>query len=408
MGIFIPHLTCGHSPQVYGLSRFVPLDLLRWGFVSLNYYKRRRTIGVLKSRTFLFGLTMTVLFFAFFLYRSDPLSIGRVLIDANYLYVFPGILLSIFSLFWRTLRWQVVLRPLGEFRIIRLWPVIAVGYAANNLLPIRLGEFVRAYYVGRREGISKSSVLATILIERVFDGLALLSLVGVVSLFVPVVGLFQNLGAQISVNWLVLTLGLSVPFFVLTAVMIFIAVLPSEMERLALSLFRFLPTQIRSKTVNVIFRFLEGFNALKSWERIVGTFILSVPIWLCEASLFFAIAIGFGLQDIVQGLGFLAGILILTTATSNLGTSIPSTGGGVGPFEFFAQATLIFFGVGAATASAYVVVVHVALLVPVTLLGLFHIWLSDLSLGGLVRASQAVETNTELPDSTGSGQDRTT
>jgi uncharacterized membrane protein YbhN (UPF0104 family) len=117
--------------------------------------------------------------------------------------------------------------------------------------------------------------------------------------------------------------------------------------------------------------------------------------------MYFLIALGFDLQDYFSSMGLLIGVLVLTTATSNMGTAIPSTGGGVGPFEFFAQATLVFFLVDVSVASAYVLVLHAALLMPITVLGLVYVWLSNSSLTELARASQE---NSSMPkaDSVGS------
>ena len=343
---------------------------------------------MVRSRQFVLGLVVTVVFITIFLYRTDLEAMGTAFRTANYLYVVPGVLIYFLSLLFRTVRWRVALTPLGRFGVRRLWPVIIVGYAANNVLPVRLGELVRAYYLGKREGVSSTSALATILIERVFDGLALLFLVAIVSLFIPVAGLFRELGEQANVNWLVLTLGLSVPFFLTTAAIIALAVWPERVEGLVASVMRVLPRRVRGTALRFSIQFMVGLSVLRSPRRTVALFLLSVPVWLGEAAMYFVIALGFGLHDSFPGLGMLAGVLVLTTATSNLGTSILSTGGGIGPFEFFAQATLIFFGVSSAPASAYTLVLHAALLAPVTAIGLAHIWASDLSLGQLVRASQ--------------------
>jgi uncharacterized membrane protein YbhN (UPF0104 family) len=118
--------------------------------------------------------------------------------------------------------------------------------------------------------------------------------------------------------------------------------------------------------------------------------------------MYFLIALGFDLQDYFSSMSLLVGVLILTTATSNMGTAIPSTGGGVGPFEFFAQATLVFFAVDVSVASAYVLVLHAALLLPITILGVVYVWLSHSSLSELARASQD-NTGAPKPDSMGSG-----
>ena len=343
---------------------------------------------MLKSRRFLVGLSMTALFIGFFLYRADVGEMGRALASANYIYIVPGLLCYVMALVWRCVRWQVILRPLGHFPVRRLWPVMVVGYAANNILPMRLGELVRAYFLEVREGTSKSSAVATIVIERVFDGLALLFLVGLVSLFVPVLELLRDLGEQARVNWLVLVFGLSVPFFLITALIVGMAVWPDSSVRVLSRGVSLLPSWGRGSAGGLLSRFLVGLGALRSPRRVAAILLFSVPIWLSEGGLYYLTALSFGIEDTFETAALFGGAIILTTAASNLGLSVPASGGGVGPFEFFAQATLIFFGVTSAVASAYAVVLHAVLLVPVTILGLVYIWRGRLSLMGMARASQ--------------------
>ena len=357
---------------------------------------------MLTSRRFLLGLIMSALFIGFFILRTDLGDMGEALSSANYFYVIPGIGAYSIALLFRTIRWKVILRPLGDYKVSRLWPVVTVGYAANNVLPVRLGEIVRAYYLNIREGPSKTSGLATILVERVFDGLALLFLVAVVSIFVPVTGLFQDLGQQAHVNWLFLTLGLSLPFFTLTAGLIAMAIWPQIIEGVVARFLGLIPKRFQPAATSLSTQFLLGLSALRYPRRLGAIFLLSVPVWLSEAAMYFLIALGFDLQDYFSSMSLLVGVLILTTATSNMGTAIPSTGGGVGPFEFFAQATLVFFAVDVSVASAYVLVLHAALLMPITVLGLVYVWLSHSSLAELARASQG-NTKAPKPDSVGSG-----
>ena len=77
--------------------------------------------------------------------------------------------------------------------------------------------------------------------------------------------------------------------------------------------------------------------------------------------------------------------MLAVTATSNLATSIPSLPGGLGLFEGFAIATLVFLGTGDSLASAYVVVLHLTLLVPVTVAGLLYLWRENLSIAQLTQ-----------------------
>ncbi len=346
---------------------------------------------MLFSKRFFIGLALSVFFLTVFLWRADLSDLWDAIETANYLYVIPGIAFYFLSLFLRTVRWKIILSPMGDFRVMRLWPVVLVGYAANNVLPVRLGEVVRSYFLNIREGVSKASGLATILIERVSDGLTLLLLVGVVAYFVPIVDLFKALGDQTRVNWLVLTMALSVPFFSFMLLLVAMAVWPEAVERLLNRVLTFLPAKARPFASFISLRFLEGLSSLRNPKRLGSIMVLSIPVWTLEASMFFLIALGFGLDDYFTSVWRLMGILILTTATSNLGTVVPSGGGGVGPFEFFAQATLVYFAVDVSVASAYVLVLHAALLVPVTIAGVGYAWLSNHTLTGLARSGREEE-----------------
>ena len=343
---------------------------------------------MLLSKRFFFGLILSAVFLTIFLWRADISDLWDAMQSANYLYVIPGVALYLTSLLWRTLRWKLILSPVGNFRVARLWPVVIVGYASNNVLPVRLGELVRAYFLNTREGVSKATALATILVERVSDGMALLLLVGVVSLFIPLVDLFKDLGAQTRVPWLLLTMALSVPFFSFAFLLVSMAIWPAHVERLLERALNHLPERVRPMASFLSTRFLMGLSALRYPDRLGKIMALSVPVWIFEASMFFLIALGFDLDEYFPSIWNLMGVLILTTATANLGTTIPSGGGGIGPFEFFAQATLVYFAVDVSVASAYVLVLHAALLVPVTIIGIGYASLSHQSLTGLARSSR--------------------
>ena len=97
------------------------------------------------------------------------------------------VIASIFLRFWLTaIRWQLLLRPVKRVGIHRLFAITMIGFMANNVLPARLGEFVRAYALGRSEALPPSLPFATIVIERIFDGFTLLLfLVGGLSFLQP-------------------------------------------------------------------------------------------------------------------------------------------------------------------------------------------------------------------------------
>ena len=251
---------------------------------------------------------------------------------------------------------------------------------------------LRAYLLWKRSGINKSAALGTIVVERVFDGIALLLLVACASPFFSLIGLFQGLGEATGVPWLALTLGLSIPFFVLSACFISIACSPNLAAQGVDKGLRLIPSTVRPRVRSIVISFLAGVSALRTPKLLVAIILISLPVWLAEAGLYFLVGLGFGLDSYFTNLAFMAAAMVITTSTSNLSTAFPSSGGGIGPFELFAKETLTILGVDSATAAAFAIMVHIALLVPITALGLIYLWTQKLTLLDVARASQNEES----------------
>lgn len=312
------------------------------------------------------GLGVSLFFLAWALRQVGDLStMGLALRDANYLYLIPALAVYFFGVWLRAARWHYLLRPLRALPVGQLFSVVVIGYMANDVLPARLGELVRAYVLGDRERLSKSAVLATIAVERTFDGLTMLGFMVLVGAFVP---LDERLRLILQVAAGIFGVAL-VAFFV-------VASSPERALRLVGIAARPLPARARPLAESVAERFLAGLSVMQSWRLLMATFALSVAAWLCEAGMYYLIAIGFGLE-----LGPAA--YLLTTAVANLGGMIPSSPGYVGTFEWFALASLGLFGLAGGAALSYVLVLHAALLVPVTLLGFLFLWRYGLSLRSL-------------------------
>ena len=360
----------------------------------------------MRSRRLWFGLAVSLVFLLLLFLRVDLKDTVRSLGKANYLFVVPAIALYFVALVFRTLRWRFLLSHLKPIPVDRLLPVVVVGYMANNLLPIRLGEVVRSYYLGQREGVSKSAGLATIAVERVFDGLTLLFFLAVASMALPIGGLVQDLAEDTGLPALLLIAGTTVPFVFALGSLIVVAYRPAWPVWLAERVTRRLiavayrsawlvwlvervtrrqPEKLGPSIVEVVELFVSGLASLRDPRRLLALFLLSLPVWIMEAAMLYVIGFSFDLQDSFSSQGMMIAAILATTATANLATSLPSSQGGIGPFELFSTATLVVLGVAGPVATAYTVTVHAALLVPVTLLGLAFLWRQNLSLAQLTR-----------------------
>ncbi|MBI2166554.1 MAG: flippase-like domain-containing protein [Chloroflexi bacterium] len=359
---------------------------------------------MLKSSRFWLGAGLSLIFIVLFFYRVDLKEVGRALAQANYLWIIPGVALYFLALGLRALRWRVVLKPLGSFPILRLWRVLAVGYMANNLLPVRLGELVRAYYLKQRENVGMAAGLATIVVERAFDGLALI-VVGIAGLYLAFSPeLLQRISETSGVSWIALASLIALPFVAAFSVLLTLAFWGDRLIGLAVRRrLIFLPKTLRLRLESLALLFVQGLATLRTARGLLLVLILSLLVWLAEAAMYFTIAFSFGLDTLFTSWWSLGAGILVATALSNLATSLPSTGGGVGPFEFFVKVALVSLGVAAPLAAAYAVVLHVALLAPVTLLGLVYLWSGNLSLAQVTRRSQAAGMGQEVKGAVAGG-----
>jgi uncharacterized protein (TIRG00374 family) len=320
---------------------------------------------------------------AFFLYFAvQGLSLGEVatwITQANYLWLVPSVAIYFVAVWGRTWRWHYMLRPIKVISLRRLFPVVCIGYMGNNIFPVRAGEVLRAYVLKRSEEVSMGASIATILVERVFDGLVMLMFVFIALPFAPVP---DNLRAYV-VGASVLFFGALVAFFAL-------AIKPEFTRKTySLTLRRLVPERFRLSLDGLLDRFLEGLSFMRSGRDIVMIFVTSVFIWLAETGKYWFVMEAFA----GQGGGFPVPffVLMLMNGIVNLATTIPSAPGYVGTFDTPGIAVLVAYGVDKDLAFGYTIVLHAALWFPITILGAWYFRRERLSWADvdLARAQQA-------------------
>ena len=342
---------------------------------------RERATYLFSSHRFRLGLLITAALLFLFLWKVDFGETGRELQHANYAYFLPAVLIYFVALGFRSLRWRYLLLHLKPVPARRLYPVVAIGYLANNILPVRLGELVRAHFLGEKEGVSKASGLATIGVERIFDGLTLLLFVVVVWPFLPWTSVLKTDDGDLNSLWVALSALIAAMFVAGFAVLFLCATSPRMGRGLVSIVTAVCPARLRPKVENFGILLLEGLGALKSPRKLLVISLISVPVWAAEAAVYYVMAISFDLEQPFQ-------VILLVTATSNLATAIPSSIGGIGPFELVAKSTLVAFGVTGEAAAAYSFFVHIIVLwLPVNIVGIIFLWRENLSLAEMARTS---------------------
>ncbi len=275
---------------------------------------------------------------------------------ANYAWLLPTVLAYFVTVGLRAWRWQIVIAPIKRVAWRRLFGIVVLGYLGNNIYPFRIGELLRVLALHEWEDVPVSGALATLLVERVFDGLAVLALVFVA---LPLLNLP---GIQVQA----LVVSASVLFFGLLAVFVALALQPERALRLVTWLSgRFVPGRWRDGVLGVSGRFLQGLAALRSGRGVTAVLLISVLIWLVETAKYWFVMRAFPFE-----VSFVA--LMLTNGVVNLATILPSTPGFVGTFDLPIIATLSFMGVDAALAAAYTVVVHATFWLSSTVFGVVY------------------------------------
>jgi uncharacterized protein (TIRG00374 family) len=310
-----------------------------------------------KSWRFWVGVVVSALFLLFALRGQRLPEVWRGLREANYWWLIPGILVYFGAVWLRAYRWDYLLRPMKRVAMRSLFPVVTIGYMGNNIFPLRAGEVIRAYVLKRKEGVSASAGLATILVERIFDGITMLVFLFVVLPVVPANPFVQQLLASMSLL-----------FFGALAVFLLVASSPEKTDRTSRWLANHLvPGRLRDRVLGLSGRFVEGLQVLRSGRDMFFILVVSIVLWLLEAWKYWFVMHAFAFDRPFY-------VLVFTCAVVNLATSIPATPGYLGTFEVAGIESLVLFGVARSVATSFTLALHAALWFPITALGAYFAW----------------------------------
>jgi len=233
---------------------------------------------------------------------------------------------------------------------------------ANNILPLRMGEFVRAWAIKKKEGISGSAGFATIVIERVYDGL---TLVGLLVLALLLSGANQSVknygiaGALIFVSAL--------------AVLMYAAFREEQTSRTLKRWARLLPKKLHAGADRLVDSFLPGLKFLANGRQQALVIAYSFLIWSMEACVFWCVMRG-------AHIDIPAYAALFTLVVVNIAIMVPAAPGYVGTFDAPAVIALAPFGVNKDIAMSYIIIVHALQYITVTSLGLYYMNASGWSL----------------------------
>jgi glycosyltransferase 2 family protein len=318
-----------------------------------------------------------------FISRLDLDTVGAHLKNAKIWPLLLAALLINLTLFARSLRWKALLSPIETARLHNLFAATSVGFGAIFVVG-RAGEIIRPAVLSLRERIKPTATLATILIERLFDTTAVVSLFAVNLLFFELPPDQRNataLGAIRSVG-LTLLIGVAVGIFILALLRLKAAAIIQWMERQG----AWLPRKLPYPLLNFIKHLAEGLSVLLNLRALAATIFLTACVWalVCAATwlTLFAFGLNFSISQIIFILGF-----------GLVGSVVPTPGGSAGAFHAAAAKGLEFLGLDPNLAASIAIVYHLIAFGPPFLIGLFYLIRDDISLRQLreMIASETVE-----------------
>jgi glycosyltransferase 2 family protein len=307
-------------------------------------------------------LAIGIAFSALFLwlaFREARLGeIWRALASARYWYMLPGLGLTLIAFALRAWRWRFLLAPVQDIPFPPLFSSTMIGFMGNNVLPARLGELLRAHSLGRSTGASRSAVLASIVVERIFDIFVMLFLFGAILVL-------RGLPSDIRSWGLVLLIAITPVWILLLAFRAYSGFFLRMTERI-------LPPAWRSRAREMGLNFRRGLDVFGRGRTIVAALICSLLMWLSLVGVVELCFRALGLKLPVD-----AGVVVLVVMA--IGTMIPAAPGYIGTMQYAGTLALLQYAVPRSVALSFTLLYHAGQWIPVTAIGLIYFLRENLS-----------------------------
>jgi uncharacterized protein (TIRG00374 family) len=297
---------------------------------------------------------------------------------ADYVYLIPIVVIIFVTMALRAIRWGYLLQPIKRIGFHNLFEGILISFMANNVLPARMGEFVRPYIIGRSERISKSASFATVVLERLFDGLTVVGLLAVVLIFI-----------QFPPGNIPFKRGLLIGGYITIAICVLVlAILVITKVRLEwflhiISLVRPFSATLAKSGVSGIRSFKEGLLCMENARIMVFAVFYSLVIWAFFAYSIHLIGLAFGLN-----LSLSAVVMVLLAVC--LAVMVPATPGYIGPYHAAVAYALVLYNIPLEKALSLSIVFHAINYLPITLAGFLYLGKHHLTLRKIREAEGAL------------------
>jgi uncharacterized protein (TIRG00374 family) len=312
------------------------------------------------------GIVITLGLMGFLFYKVDFKELANALKGANYWWLIPNVILIMVTMVFRAFRWKHMIQPIKSVPTSRLFSITMIGFMANNVLPFRLGEFVRAYSLSSKEDVSKSASLATIFVERiVFDLLALLVIFGVVLAISPLIVVEElKIGAMV-------TIGTGLVGLLFAVYLSSRGQRDSHILKVILSIF---PKRFRPIFENTVAKFATGLEFMRDWRQVFWVTLHTFLIWVVMGLSNYFVLLAFGWSDLPVAASFVILVVVSILIT------VPASPGFIGVYHYGTVLSLGFYGIGREQALSCALVMHATQFLVITLVGFYYLRREHLSL----------------------------
>ncbi len=310
---------------------------------------------------FFIGILISIIFLFLSVRNVQFREVLDAFQNARYIYVVYAVILTILALFIRSVRWKFILNQSQKPRLYNLFAATCIGLMSSNVLPFRLGDFVQAYFLGRKEKIGKTFVFSTVMLERLFDLVMLLIFFGISSLLVTV-------SAEIRGIKFVAGAG----FLGIIIVILFLRY-GKKTEGFFIRLFSHFSVRIASKISSRIDSFISGLRVIQQGKSLIKIVLISIIGWLINISVLWTVFLAFGIDKSLP-------IVTIVITITLISVMIPSSPGYIGTWEYFGVFALGLFNVEKSIAFGCVLVHHMTQYLTILILGLFFLAREGISL----------------------------
>lgn len=331
-------------------------------------------MSALKDKKIWIGLIISILCIGYFIKGISWREAWIIMLTAQYLWLIPATIAFLLSFYLRAVRWQIFMDPIKHLPVKRLIPSLMIGFMGNSVLPARLGELIRPYVLGKKENLSISAALATVVVERIFDGICMLFLLAIVLLFfAPAISSntndFINLPRIRLISYTFLAVNIAILIFLYLLIKY-----PDKSVTIIKKIFGFLPVHWVDKLGHLLLSFVDGLHILHQPKQIFLASFYSFAVWITVAIEILFVQYAFHLGSLPLS----APIFIMIIVA--IGVMLPSAPGYVGPYHAACRGALVLLGVEVNTAIGFAVILHASQVIVVILVGFYYLWKEGLKL----------------------------